>query len=126
MLITEPPRERPGKGVWMGGKRRVALQRCPRCGCTLERPLASPQGGGLCPSCLLSDARIEAGEYFRASRLAAGLSVEELADRSGIDVARIECYEDGQLSPGWRETSLLFWVLGPLLPRPSSQQRRAT
>jgi transcriptional regulator with XRE-family HTH domain len=74
---------------------------------------------------LLEHSRIEAGEYFRASRLAAGLSVEQLAERSGIDSARIECFEDGQLAPGWKETALLFWVLGPLLPKPTPARRRA-
>jgi hypothetical protein len=72
----------------------------------------------------LAHSRIEAGEYFRASRVAAGLSIEMLAERSGIDPARIECFEDGQLAPGWRETALLFWVLGPLLPKPTPTPRR--
>jgi hypothetical protein len=70
---------------------------------------------------LLENSRIEAGEYFRASRLAAGLSVKTLAERTGIDEAHIECFEDSQLAPGWKETALLFWVLGPLLPKPPHQ-----
>jgi transcriptional regulator with XRE-family HTH domain len=65
-----------------------------------------------CLTCLTRHPDVSIGERLKAHRLAAGLLQRELAEGSGVFVARIAAFESGQAVPQWQTLRKLIGVLG--------------
>jgi DNA-binding XRE family transcriptional regulator len=77
----------------------------------------------LCRDCLAQQPITHFGQRLRLFRLAAGLTQEELAVRTGIAPESVVCYEQSLRMPRPRILALLDRVLGPELARPQERTR---
>jgi transcriptional regulator with XRE-family HTH domain len=87
---------------------------CEGCGRAIafEGLLPRDQEGALCLPCLAERPKVPFGQRLKAFRLAAGMTKEELARRSGLDRNTIHDYETGQTEPIWPRLTRLIKVLG--------------
>jgi DNA-binding XRE family transcriptional regulator len=69
----------------------------------------------LCLACLERRPDAPFGRRLKACRLAAGLTVEQLADRSGVPAPAIRAVERGACWPRWGRLARLIRALGPEL-----------
>ena len=93
-------------GVWPN--------RCRECEAVLtDRPLAlSYTAPTYCLACLAKHPKAPFRHRLRAYRVAAGLKVTELAERSGVAHGTLRAYEAGVRDPEWRTLGKLVAVLG--------------
>jgi transcriptional regulator with XRE-family HTH domain len=86
---------------------------CSACGKPLvrePRQFLHNNGLALCLVCLPADASL--GQRLKSYRLAAGLTQEEMAERTGIDFQTLSAYERGNALPKWLNVEKLIKTLG--------------
>jgi hypothetical protein len=66
----------------------------------------------LCLSCLARCPGAPLGERLRTCRLAAGLTLRELAVRTGMAAQHLSAYERGRMEPRWERLTRLIRALG--------------
>jgi transcriptional regulator with XRE-family HTH domain len=91
-----------------------AAIRCRECERTIA-PKAGrgrPNGMAFCLACLARRPEASFGERLRAHRLAAGLTLDALAQRIGGQAENLSAYERGQSVPQWGALVKLVEVLG--------------
>jgi transcriptional regulator with XRE-family HTH domain len=98
--------------------------RCKRCRKLIRAMRVRKQRAGRvsCLACLAQQPDPPFSERLLAHRIAAGLTQDELAARTGIRYAGISQYECGSRVPTWRDAARLVAVLGEnllLCPLPS-------
>jgi len=88
--------------------------RCKACARELNSAGALPRDDQAvyCLGCLAARPDSTIAERLLAYRLAAGLSVVELARRSGVGAGRISSFEHGKLRPGNKTLTAMLRVLG--------------
>ena len=70
----------------------------------------------LCLSCLAKNPEATFGEYLKAFRLASGMTVVNLAAKTGVPTFTISAYEEGRrVSPTWPVILRLFQSMGVYL-----------
>jgi hypothetical protein len=100
--------------------------RCRVCDCDINPAGAVPRDDRqvYCLDCLANDPDAGFGEHLQAYRLAAGLKVVALAERSGVAAPQISSYEQGRTgSPGWKIMNQLFQALGVALVMQPDRRR---
>src|SRR5947209_15765376 len=102
-LLAHPARGRPAAGV-----------PCAKC-----RAQIMPQGGAggtrgaaLCLDCLAADPQAAFAQRLRTLRIAAGMTLADLAERGGLTASTIKAYERGMRGPRPRSLAKLVRVLG--------------
>jgi transcriptional regulator with XRE-family HTH domain len=66
----------------------------------------------LCLACLAKRPQATFGQRLKAHRLAAGLTLTGLEQRSGVDLSLISAYECDRSEPKWQTLAKLSRVLG--------------
>ncbi len=96
---------------------RTVLVPCPRCGAVAGRIPArrGPPASALCRACLARSPGAPFGARLRACRVAAGISLKELARRSGLSATGLIGYDAGRVLPSGRCLAALLALLGPAL-----------
>jgi transcriptional regulator with XRE-family HTH domain len=92
---------------------------CPCCGAVAARLPAGyhPPASALCLACLATRPDVPFGDRLRACRVAAGLSLRQLARRSGVGALTLAAYEaNAKLPAGHGLAKLLEVVGGALVP----------
>jgi DNA-binding XRE family transcriptional regulator len=89
--------------------------RCRECGAQLlpKGATGGTLGAALCLGCLAEHPGAGFPQRLRALRLAGGLTLGDLAQRSGLTSATIMLYEHGKRNPKPRSLAQLVRVLGP-------------
>ena len=93
----------------------LGVVRCDRCGREIVHGRRGLPGreAALCLDCLASQPETPFPQRLRAHRLAAGLTQEELAERSGLSGTSIWQYEQGEAVPRATSLARLAKVFGP-------------
>jgi transcriptional regulator with XRE-family HTH domain len=93
--------------------------RCKACARDINSAGALPRDdkAAYCLGCLAARPESTTAERLLAYRLAAGLSVVELALRSGVGAGRISRFEHGKVRPGHKAVTAILHVLGGRLGR---------
>jgi transcriptional regulator with XRE-family HTH domain len=105
------------KGLTPARRRRLTSTdlRCRACGEVIAaRPAqVNNNAPALCLACLGRHPDAPFADRLKAHRLAAGLTLKELAERVGAHLQSISDYECGRAEPKWRRLARLVAVLGP-------------
>jgi DNA-binding XRE family transcriptional regulator len=98
---------------------------CRECGAQLlpKSATAGTWGAALCLRCLTKHPEAGFPQRLRALRLASGLTLADLAQRSGLNRSTIVGYEYGRHHPAPRVLAKLVRVLGPGLVPTEGQGR---
>jgi DNA-binding XRE family transcriptional regulator len=88
---------------------------CRECGATVAAGPAQVRSNGpaLCLACLERHPDAPFADRLKAHRLAAGLTLVELARRVGVPFQNLSEYERGAAEPRWRRLARLVAVPGP-------------
>jgi transcriptional regulator with XRE-family HTH domain len=100
---------------------------CWECGATITTGSAQVRNNGpaLCLACLARHPDASFADRLKAHRLAAGLTLAELAERAGVRPQNLSAYERGAAGPKWRRLVRLVAALGPALVALGPEKRVA-
>jgi transcriptional regulator with XRE-family HTH domain len=105
--------------------RACAIRYCAGCRRVLARGAAALRANeaAFCLECLARTPGVTFGQWLRAHRLAAGLTLRQLAERAGLDDGTVWAYEQDETLPRGERLARLVAVLGPGLARPQRGRR---